>query len=564
MSAKIATLTLVLLLALSRLWVQPVYSVIADCDETFNYWEPLNMMLRGFGKQTWEYSPEYSIRSWAFLLPFFSVLYPLNKVTELDAYWNFYITRFVLGLISFVLEIGLHYELTQVMSMGTANIWLFFQLLNPGWFHASVELLPSSIAMLLSLGSIKYALRYFSNGNELPFVASISFTFVAGVLGWPFVFLLQIPCCLHYAFTHKLIDTIRTGFDSAAILTLIVSTVFAIDSIIYGKFSPVSWNIFWYNVINASAESGPNIFGTEPWYYYFMNLVLNFPLPVLLFTLVGLFHRRIWPLSLSLVTWLAVFVAQPHKEERFLYPIFALITLCASVGFEKIIRNLGCKKFLKMVVYLGTLSSVGLLAISRIAALVIHYNGPLKVYQELFKYQIPTNETKNVCTGREWYHFPNSFFLPDDHRLRFVPSGFDGLLPGDFLEGESFLSQVRNIPEGMNKRNEFDEGKLWPSAKCDYYVDISKPIDFFKDDFNPFWMPKEWDKISCFRIIDVEDSKIFGRSFYVPSCIAEQLEKIFPQHWPKIYSAEQLDYCIYGNVERFAELSKQKQPLKVF
>lgn len=564
MSAKITTLTLVLLLAFSRLWLQPVYSVISDCDETFNYWEPLNLLLRGFGKQTWEYSPEYSIRSWAFLLPFYGVLYPINKVAELDAYWNFYITRFVLGLISFVLEVGLHWEITKLMSIRTANIWIFFQLFNPGWFHASVELLPSSVAMLLSLGSLKYALRYFSKGNESPFVTSMLFTFVAGVLGWPFVLLLQVPCCLHYAFTHRLIDTIRAGFDSAAMLSLIVSTVFAVDSIIYGKFSPVSWNIFWYNVVNASEESGPNIFGIEPWYYYFMNLVLNFPLPVLFFAVVGLFHRRIWPFSLSLVTWLSIFVAQPHKEERFLYPIFAFITLSASVGFDKTLRLFENKKLLKSIAYTGVLASVGMLAVSRVAALVIHYSGPLHVYEDLFQLHIPTDSTRNVCTGREWYHFPNSFFLPNYHRLRFVPSGFDGLLPGDFLEEGGFLSQVRKVPEGMNKKNEFDEGKLWPSDECDFYVDIFKPIDFFKDDFNPLWMPKEWDKVSCSKFIDVDESKVLGRAFYVPSSIAAKLSKFFPQYWPKIYKAEQLDYCIYGNAERLSKLAKVNEPLKVF
>ena len=35
---------------------------IMDCDETFNYWEPLHYLLRGTGMQTWEYSPEFALR----------------------------------------------------------------------------------------------------------------------------------------------------------------------------------------------------------------------------------------------------------------------------------------------------------------------------------------------------------------------------------------------------------------------------------------------------------------------------------------------------------------------
>ena len=31
---------------------------VADCDETFNYWEPLHFLLYGHGLQTWEYAPQ--------------------------------------------------------------------------------------------------------------------------------------------------------------------------------------------------------------------------------------------------------------------------------------------------------------------------------------------------------------------------------------------------------------------------------------------------------------------------------------------------------------------------
>lgn len=61
---------------------------VADCDETFNYWEPTHFLSYGWGFQTWEYrwakcceilytiinntklifSPEYGIRSYAYIL----------------------------------------------------------------------------------------------------------------------------------------------------------------------------------------------------------------------------------------------------------------------------------------------------------------------------------------------------------------------------------------------------------------------------------------------------------------------------------------------------------------
>ncbi len=44
------------------------FAPIQDCDETFNYWEPTHYLRHGFGLQTWEYSPEYAIRSWFYIV----------------------------------------------------------------------------------------------------------------------------------------------------------------------------------------------------------------------------------------------------------------------------------------------------------------------------------------------------------------------------------------------------------------------------------------------------------------------------------------------------------------
>lgn len=42
------------LLAAARL-ISARYNIVHDCDEVFNYWEPLHYLLFGYGKQTWEY-----------------------------------------------------------------------------------------------------------------------------------------------------------------------------------------------------------------------------------------------------------------------------------------------------------------------------------------------------------------------------------------------------------------------------------------------------------------------------------------------------------------------------
>lgn len=45
------------------------FNPISDCDETYNYWEPTTFLIANKGFQTWEYSPEYALRSYIYLLP---------------------------------------------------------------------------------------------------------------------------------------------------------------------------------------------------------------------------------------------------------------------------------------------------------------------------------------------------------------------------------------------------------------------------------------------------------------------------------------------------------------
>ena len=36
--------------------------------KVFNFWEPMHYLDRGYGFQTWEVSPQYAIRSWAYIV----------------------------------------------------------------------------------------------------------------------------------------------------------------------------------------------------------------------------------------------------------------------------------------------------------------------------------------------------------------------------------------------------------------------------------------------------------------------------------------------------------------
>ena len=55
-----------------RLWAAS--TGVADCDESFNYWEAVHLFAAHDSYrrplQTWEYAPNYALRSWAYVLPF--------------------------------------------------------------------------------------------------------------------------------------------------------------------------------------------------------------------------------------------------------------------------------------------------------------------------------------------------------------------------------------------------------------------------------------------------------------------------------------------------------------
>ena len=47
-------LLLTSIIVVSRL-LSALVNIIHDCDEVYNYWEPLHYLVHGSGMQTWEY-----------------------------------------------------------------------------------------------------------------------------------------------------------------------------------------------------------------------------------------------------------------------------------------------------------------------------------------------------------------------------------------------------------------------------------------------------------------------------------------------------------------------------
>ena len=95
--AKPLSWRLLTLLMLMRL-AGALYAPIMDCDETYNYYEPMHYLLYGYGLQTWEYSPAYALRSYFYLLvPHGAVALTASLLTTHKVV-VFYVVRCSLGV----------------------------------------------------------------------------------------------------------------------------------------------------------------------------------------------------------------------------------------------------------------------------------------------------------------------------------------------------------------------------------------------------------------------------------------------------------------------------------
>lgn len=446
-------------------------NIIHDADETFNYWEPLHFLLHNTGFQTWEYSPVYAIRSWTYILVHALPLLP-NKLSSLAGTalitreQEFYVVRVLLGSFSACVEGYFVHVIQDVLGPGIAWMTISGLLGSTGMFNASTALLPSSFAMYFTTLGLAFSL------HKRSLAATVTFG-IGVVLGWPFVFLLFIPILLlslwegigNAAFPY--LTYIRGGLISAQILLLGV----VVDYYFYRKCTIVPLNIVLYNVFSARDGRGPGLFGVESASYYFKNLLLNFnilfPVSLLAVPLSIVLKRPVhFRASCGYLLWLAVFTAQAHKEERFMYPIYPALTLSSAIAIELSFRLAEpLTKRMSSIVHrpdvLQTTLKISFLLLSsslslfRIWSMVTSYSAPLHFF--------PNLSPGTYCMGNDWYRFPTSFLLPDNVRIQFMKSEFGGLLPGRFNESWS-------IPAGMNDRNEFSPDKVIPESACECVI----------------------------------------------------------------------------------------------
>lgn len=306
-----------------------IFSTIPDCDEVFNYWEPAHYLVHDEGFQTWEYSPVYAVRSWAYIALHAIVIKGYASAQALlgaagvslpgildEKQAEFYLVRIVFALVCAEAETRLYLALRKGLSPSVANIFALMSLGSAGVFHASTAFLPSTFAIYTGmLGAASWL-----NGNT---ALSLTWFAAGAVLGWPFAAALAVPFILAdllEAVKGAWAKTIKSFSIAAAAILVITGAIVAFDTAAYRKTVIVPLNIVLYNVFGGEGK-GPDIYGTEPWWFYLANLALNFnvllPLALLnLVTLVSLVLYSIVNTRLSICSQLvssSTSVAHPRK-----------------------------------------------------------------------------------------------------------------------------------------------------------------------------------------------------------------------------------------------------------
>jgi alpha-1,2-mannosyltransferase len=322
---------------------------------------------------------------------------------------------------------------------------------------------------------------------------------------------------------------------------------FCVNTFFYKKVEVVSWNIIKYNIF--SETGGPNLYGTEPWTFYFKNLALNFNIwfVLALLSLPLFFLQKVFSPSTqgfasglrSIVflapfyMWLGIFTLQPHKEERFMYPAYPFLAMNAAMSLHIILTALGhanpktligkiparLKLFVVTIVMLLSLE----VSFSRIWGIYSAYSAPLSLYKPL---NTIGGRGESVCFGKEWYRFPSSYFLPNDMRAKFIRSEFHGLLPGEFSEagtGFGFWSGTWLPTSGFNDRNEEDPSKYVDLRTCSFLVDTQYPEQQKQLGWTP--SPEEpdyvadtekWEEVKCVPFLDAASTSFLARALWVP------------------------------------------------
>lgn len=191
------------------------FAPIQDCDEVFNYWEPTHYINHGYGLETWEYSPQYAIRSWAYASIHSAIIWFgswLPMVSSKSA--EFYFLRVFFAAFCAFCEARMFSVIQRTLHPRVGIIFMIIMASSTGMFHSSTAYLPSSFAMYMTMLGMSAFMDW---RGGLRTAQGIMWFGIGALLGWPFAGILVLPFVAEEAFfatiTDDVYETVRRVLD---------------------------------------------------------------------------------------------------------------------------------------------------------------------------------------------------------------------------------------------------------------------------------------------------------------------------------------------------------------
>ncbi|CAA6665615.1 unnamed protein product [Spirodela intermedia] len=461
-------------------------NIIHDCDEVFNYWEPLHYLLYKSGFQTWEYSSAFALRSYLYIFFHALVAEPVSWLFSDEKVQTVPWPNLI------VTETALVVALSKKYGNRLACYTLAMLCLTSGCFFASTSFLPSSFSMY----SVTLSSALFLLGRH---AMAVSVAAAGVIVGWPFSVLVVLPLTI-YSLTK---GNFKLVFLSGTITSiLILMDIVCCQSIGLQRF--------------RGGES--HLYGTEGPLFYFKNGFNNFNFCFIL----ALLFLAILPIARKKYAPDLLVVVAPNLNLlsicRFLYPIYPLICIAAAAVIESIPDLFRDKYAIEDSIIVKVAKAIRPIVLSvilcashsRTFSLLHGYSAPLAIYKHL-EHHDDAGVGSVLCVGSEWHRYPSSFFVPSYiSQVRWIDDGFRGLLPFPF---NSTLGGTASSPPHFNSKNTAsDQQYLKDLDVCTFLVelDLRRPYPSRGSDLS------QWETLAAIHFLDRELSPAVYRSFFIP------------------------------------------------
>lgn len=261
------------------------------------------------------------IRPW--IQPFFYT-YFLRPFEWLSPFHQATLIRIFNGSLGLL---ALHYFLKTIPKSKASHL-LFVMLI---WFVPFLLVRTNSESLSFSLFCFGY---YLYSKGRFPWAMFL----------WGLMFLVRYQMAI-MVMPIVIYGVVKRNISLKSFSLMIVALTFSlllgvlIDYWGYEQWVLAPYNYFYQNLVLKKSSN----FGVEPFYYYFTKpLVKGIPplsLFILFFGVKNLMRKKDFALGLGLLFFTLIHSLIPHKEIRFLMPVYLIIALYSAQGFEEALKR---------------------------------------------------------------------------------------------------------------------------------------------------------------------------------------------------------------------------------